>query len=64
MSPPANNRGKDELSIIFMRKSYRALQHETKNVKTYNRTKRWTPLCASKHKKHTIKQEPSWRFKI
>ena len=31
--------GKDEQNIALMRTT----QHRTKNVKTYNRTKRWTP---------------------
>ena len=30
--------GKDEPNIVFKRKSYRASQHGTQNLKTHNRT--------------------------
>ena len=32
------------------RQTKQKTQHRTKNVKTYNRTKCWTPQYATKHK--------------
>ena len=36
--------GKDDQNIVFMWKSYRTSQCRTRRVKTYKRTKCWTPL--------------------
>jgi len=53
MSPPTNKlEVTDELYIVFMRKSQRTSQHGTKNVKTYDKTKCWTPVYANTHKQH------------
>ena len=41
MRLPTNNWGKDEPNTVYMRTS----QHGTKNVNTYDKTTRWTPLC-------------------
>jgi len=47
MSIPTTG-GKNEQNIVFVRKSLRTSQHGTKNIKTYNMTKWWTPLYTSK----------------
>ena len=43
MSPSTTGGKIEQTDIVFMKKSLRTLQHGTKNVKTYNRTKCLTP---------------------